>query len=904
MVERRGITYRNLRGDVVEGAPSDPVLPAPMELRPVGGDPTTVRLIGGMDGVISSVSAAAQELRDAAKELRILNERHLRMRGQRISAEGEATGGITQQGLVDAFNEVVHEQTQALIEALPKAVRGEPVQMPDSPGGVPSAPSGPSGAGRPPWVDDPTNPYQYPPGEEPPEVPSAPSGGRKVSPASRGEVDPTDRLRDGVDEADPEGPAPSPWEQYQRRRDFFGGKGKFSVGNLRQTLGQRATEGLSQRTWGEQLLVDPLGNWRHAPADDSDYGDLADEAAIAGFHRREKITGAVRTAASTLAEGGTFRQAGMNMLPAGAARALGVAGAALYAVDKVGDFAESQRAQNASWQRMQGGGNFAGFGERLGSKMFGLSQFGVMGENDAALLYQEAAKTGMSRDQRRNAVSFGVENYKEFGMTITQSMEIVKTAALTGQESLRGFRDSLRSVTDAAREAGVNTEVARQRFVDTWQSFSETLSGPTSVAVAGGLATAQAGLGRRYTDLDFTGAADTDQMRMLAAQRGQTFNQFLAESSGPGGEIVLAQAIQDNAQRQAQIQLGERGMQIVAQHWEGRSGQGVNGGFTDVERQALTRDVLENVPHLDVPTLIQVMEQMTGVSGLDVNDAIGYVASLQTGEFDAVQAVEAERERGRTESIDPRRSQEDITADPYTGVWSEEYLDLEQEVNDTRSGWRWGDRDDRRVTDAYLQDVRRTGRRGGISEAIATDPSSRASIERVEVETSGGPRIVTLDEAMIHFRDQIDQGTAVVAEGASAGVTVSEVVGMVGDDTVTSGGTNTSVIPEGYSQDDLPEDATWAERFEHLRAAGGSVSGTANIADTSQIGESPEEAAARRREEGGGGGGTVTISPTPELQRFFQFTGSGNVNVDPAAGWRPPPSHITPGARPSGSPGP
>src|SRR5690606_27889102 len=205
-----------------------------------------------------------------------------------------------------------------------------------------------------------------------------------------------------------------------------------------------------------------------------------------------------------LARGGALRQAAANtlgMLPGGTAllRGAGAVGAGLYVADKIGDFFESQRAQNAEWQRIMGGTNLEAVGERWNQRMFALGQFGVLDSEQAAQLYRGVAETGMRGADRTIAQDFALDAYKQLGMTIQESMQIIKVAARTGQESLYGVAGALRQVTEDAREAGINAAEARQRFIQTWTDASNFLGGgPTAVATSLGLSSAITGMGRAY----------------------------------------------------------------------------------------------------------------------------------------------------------------------------------------------------------------------------------------------------------------------------------------------------------------------------------------------------------------------------------------------------------------------
>jgi hypothetical protein len=290
--------------------------------------------------------------------------------------------------------------------------------------------------------------------------------------------------------------------------------------------------------------------------------------------------------------------------------------------------------------------------------------------------------------------------------------------------------------------------------------------------------------------------------------------------------------------------------------------------MSEEEMRRLSVDILEQDPTMDVPTLIRVMEQTTGVHGLEPRQALDYAIKLQTGQFDPGKKVKQQVARSKTSTIDA--SKDNLNwgmfnpfGDLKEAGYSDEYNSLADKVNAKRSGWKWGDRDARGVSDAYLDSVRDNGRVGGISQALATsDDNGLGMAKKVRVKVGGGTRVVSLEDAMRDFRDQIDRGTAVIAEGEAAGSTVAEATNLLGDKSVeVTSRKNKDLADKGESYRDWAKDQ------------GG---------------------------KGGKGGGSVTISPSPELMRYLRFSTSGGASLDPSSALIPPSPYTTADGRPSG----
>lgn len=839
MVTRTGHTYRTVQETAV-----------PAVARPAGGLSAAdgVQLIGGLDGVVSSIGAAAQEIQNAAKELKILNQRQLQMYGTSANTPTDPT-----HDLAHAMTTAINTQTQTL------------TQMLGAPGATITRPQPARDAGPTPVISPPVSQT---------EVQSSPQS--VVQPAGR--VSPVATTRQHPTAPAPVQPDSSPGDPhrnqdiYERNRDFFRGDGgQFSLGNLRQTLGTHVQQQMGNRTWGTQLKQDANGEWRHLDANNLPTGAKASESEVADFHRRSNVVGAVRGGAQTLAEGGTLRQAGLSMLPEGAAGALGVVGAGIFAAEKAGQFAASQRAANAQWQSMLGGTQADAVGERARSKMFQWSQFGVMGGQDAAALYQGVAATGMNRDQRGTAQDFAVSNYKDLGMSIQDSMDIIDTAAKTGQESLTGVAQALKDVTDSAKEAGVNTEVARQQFTATWKSFSDVMGGNTNTATieAAGFTNAQVGMGRQFQDAKIN-PTDPTVMSMVAAHSGMRYNDVIAQGLRPGGSTAYAKQWTSTAQQMSANSLGPQAMAIIAQHL--KPGQSIK-DLSQSERQSLDAEILSNTS--DVRGLMTNLGQV-GITASSPLNAVEQALAIQTGDLNPFRsAQEAQRKQqaaGQTHIDKSMATAGGSWMDGVTGFLgfgapkeenSKSYVDLQKKVNDQHSMFAMPWSDDSQTANAFLSDVRKTHRVGGISQSLAETASNGTKLAKsIEVQTAGGKRVVSLQDAMKYFRDQIDAGTAKITEGSDAGETVAKAMDARGD----------SKLKVTSSKDkSLKDKGTVASEWEKKHSSTTT--------------------------------GQVTITPSPELTRFFRFLPSGGASVDPAAGWVPPSPHVTANGRPSGNSG-
>lgn len=671
-------------------------------------------------------------------------------------------------------------------------------------------------------------------------------------------------------------PVVSSRDIYEGTRSYLGdSRSGLSLANLRRDLAIKVQSRLQNMTWGEQLLQGEDGNWYEAiPTPDGgvEQGSMVGDAArIAAFMNREKIMGAGREFTRAVASGQSMKTAGIGVLGTGAARALGVAGAGLFAAQQIGDFFEGQRAANAQYQSIYGGSNLGAAGERIQERLFGMSQFGVMGGQQAEQLFQGVAQTGLRGDDRSIALSFATDAYKSMGMSVAESLRVIQIAAQTGQESLLGVAESLQEVTDSAAEAGINTQKAREQFVAAWGEFSALMGGGPEAAIA---AQAQVqslvGLGREYQGISQSIPGQTEMRRMAYASGFTNTNQFIGAVQS--GDVNLTATREQLRNRDIQRLISPTGMAIIQRGLE-TAERDANGRLLDATVQNIANELL-NTPGstADVYAIISHLRSLGGYEGVDERTAMPFLVRIVAGEV----SPSAEEERIE-QAWQPRAGGEMGFGDTQrisgstVGMTRGQAARMEYESGIGRRVQKgglfgWFDKgDSSRAIAAYLEDARRTDRYGGISEALVTTDSAYHGAKRLKVQTKDGPRVVTIDEAMQHFRDQVDAGTAEIVEGDMAGQTV-------------------------------------AEALKATPAADLEVTSTRKSSD---VGMSAEEwdREARKRAGTEGGGGVMVLGLTDEAKRIFvPIYQTMGVSYDESL--TPGDPYVTPNNLPSGNPGP
>ena len=139
---------------------------------------------------------------------------------------------------------------------------------------------------------------------------------------------------------------------------------------------------------------------------------LSEEGRAAALARKVSIAPkGIAAGVDALATGGGLGEAGAALLGGAALDVAGPVGLAIGAAKFGISQAESQRAQNAVYQSVEGGSNAHAFIERGRSKLFGLSQLGVMGMGQAEQLFQGVTDIGLQGGNRQRALDFATTQY-------------------------------------------------------------------------------------------------------------------------------------------------------------------------------------------------------------------------------------------------------------------------------------------------------------------------------------------------------------------------------------------------------------------------------------------------------------------------------------------------------------
>lgn len=762
---------------------------------------------------VESTAAVSQALHETVRELRRQNDLQARMMYSPTAfGGGLGTPALTRQDLVDGVSQALVETAASFLQTF-QQVSGEGFSGPAIPArSSVVAPGGPVG-------------------------PGTPRVGRMAPPGT------------------PEAPNDQ-WGftgGFEQGRNYLMEGGRFNLGNLQQDFSRSLGERLSRSNFGAQEAVRNLrlptfsgGSVDLGPAMRGVNGTLmpvADDVAEAAIRQqgiRQVGMNALRAGAAGEGVGGM-----VGALGGGAAKLAGGVGLAYTVAQQGIAFAEDQRSQNLEYQRALGGSNAEGFGQRAREQMFGWSQIGGMGSGQAQELFRSVTALGMQGNERGRAIEEAGDWFYKFGMNVSESVELIKSASENGITAFSELTTALDQVTEAARNSGVSAVNARQMFTQNFQRAAATIGGQAAVGFAGAVTSEFVGQGPAFQNVDASGMFTDQNLAVLGAMNGMSQPEVLAlaRSNSSNDRARLAQMQQRFLTQNAQVLLGRQGMAAIDQFVQ------ANPQANDTQFRQLATELMRG-PLRNVDTrAIQELLGAVGIEGVTSQNAVEMLARVQTGKLNVATAQE-NYEKGVATSTLGQGDNKDIY-DVIARVRGEDVKDVRLDAqvgsNDEIGGTGLFMGQTKRAENLYLRNVEKTKRVSPLIEQALKnfDPNWRFKVQVAD----GKEREVTMDDALRYFGDQLAKGDVQITEGRSAGSTLAEAVGLEGDRNVN--------ITSASNQ---------------------KLAGKGKAADGVDFGEGVQ--------------GRVLVSAAPELRRLLRFSGEGIATTDPNV---PPNPHPRPG---------
>lgn len=578
----------------------------------------------------------------------------------------------------------------------------------------------------------------------------------------------------------PNSPAPDGRDPFTR--DFNGGG--YDVRTLKQDVARSIGSKISGWQPGPDLAADASGVMRHVVGGEA-VGPAASSTEIASAGRWGKVSGMTKNFVGALGEGKAPMAALQGALPANAAKALGVAGAAVALTNEGLNYAASQRDVNRGWQQVLGGSNAEGFGERAQSQMFEWGMKGTMGSGAASQLYKGAAEIyGTDRGARNAAVGFGVDMYRKVGMDIADSLALVETAARQGNEGLGGLREAIKGVSETARQAGGNVQSAQKLFASNLEGLTPVAGGSVATSLAGVLTEAQVGLGHQFKGVDFSGLTSTNNMYRMSSrahQKDPTMTTADFQAKFATDDKFAADAITGGL-REASLGIlqtygGDGAVEMVRSKIAAIQKSGREP--TDDDWMDIGADL--QTEYDITPQMVQQVMKEFGVDNLTSRNAVAFLAHTTDEEqFDFGKKVDERKSKMGT------RKKLNIGKDDKAEMQgnNSDIARLREKLGGDKVSGKGGtgiatDKKDR-ARNLYINQLIDGKKTNPVLEALIDDFQGD---RRFKVKTKGGKeKIVTTDDLIRDFGDQAFQGDVELVKGnigdSGPGTTIGEALGL------------------------------------------------------------------------------------------------------------------------------
>lgn len=510
---------------------------------------------------------------------------------------------------------------------------------------------------------------------------------------------------------------------------------------------------------------------------------ISEEGARTLSHRMAAAD-AARRMISTMGEAKTISGGLQAMLPR-VAKGLGVGSLAVGAGLQLADFAQQQREANLPFQRVLGGSNFEGFGERFNEQLFQWRSFlgsGMSNRNSEAL-YRGAMELAPQNDYARDQImDVGLDLYRSVGMSPQETLKIINVAIENSNWGIRQIANSLESVTRTARDAGLNAQEAREQFTQTFEAMSGIVIGPgatqaAQVATQGNLALGRIGEGLGVTPNDL-------MQYQVAGMLGVDINRANAMLGGSGtDQRAYWGAVEEVQRRFSQGLITPEGQAMIDE-------QIVQGGgsFADLTPREV-EDIVRRLQYEGGLAPISALQNRWRAQGMNLSadEAVRQTLLAQYGGMQyEEQAGQVNSEAGPVDGGFSSGLQVINELDiglGQNGNWD----NLSRGIEEGNEEGLWGSG---RAAALYNRAVQTYGRRLPFIEEMIRNYDSEGSA-RFTVQTAGGQVIVGLHELLRDFYPQAMAGhVEVVGNSSYIGQSTSQILGASSEALIESYGSD------------------------------------------------------------------------------------------------------------------
>lgn len=583
----------------------------------------------------------------------------------------------------------------------------------------------------------------------------------------------------------------------------YGKSGSIKAEDAYETVKMRTGYQVDEATG---VIRDEKGRIRRA--------EVADEDDERRLLRRALLANRAADVAKAWQGGQPFGRALANAAPKSALRAAGTAAIVLQAADSTWTKVQEQYAKNRQYQEYLGGTNTDQFGERA-DRWFNENvrgKFSLLGGDSYDELWMQAMGMGMRGSHRDEYIKYGSQIMKQ-GASADETRELMAMTLESGgaASSLRDLVSALAGVNRVARDAQVSAKEARSIFIENYKAATSMMFGPSGSAIAQAEAftTSQVNMGHAYAGrVDYTGMnkraftyANANASGLAPSQYYQMNEQFSSLPNMVANEDRIRQSL-----NYMQSQTGDpRTFEEVVNDFLKKLGRPLDPSDTHdlgaaLEQAGFNRDVVAQTLSHVYGIQVGPEAALAAAGNLFTSNAPSQVAAQQQSSVTKKLSGPADLGNIKMGSFIPANNLAYSTAFDVQPGWNEALKDVY-----TKPGG--GNRVVSRLPGTVeLELLRNVGKYG-------LDPSTS-----VMVKTDKGDRVVSLQDALKYFPDQISNGSAKIMDGEQDGRTIADIMQFNGTSIAqaptTSGnsGGDIGVPVEEYRADNPVEDGAAAAK--------------------------------------------------------------------------------------------
>lgn len=445
-----------------------------------------------------------------------------------------------------------------------------------------------------------------------------------------------------------------------------------------------------------------------------------------------------------------------------------------------------QQTKTDYYRNVTGSGYDDALRERMGEEGFAHNPLNRrwFDEEEARAAYKGVVRLGYNQYSDRTgpvggatqteALDFLTEAKKSRGQDLSESLGQLQAASKSASIDLDSLNAALDGVSEAAGKAGSNTQMVRQQFLNMMTQGINRGQGGGAVGFAQTIASTNASYGRDYAaTVDSSGLYSPQMEYRAAGMSGMTQMELRnIERTDP----VRAQQIFGKIADQT---IESAGVTPEMKQWiknEVRNSGGVqalrtdDGQLADQIAQSFLSTFEDQFPSADAFT--QVLSSLSGQSFPNDLMAARWLIENVAGNSMADNARRTQAQTQRTDLHGRTKGGERVEGMDKT---------LSGFAEKTKSGGIFGIWEGNSpAARHYIERAKKSGQRDPVIEQLLKSEEMKgggALGTQVQVHTADGPRVVSLDEALQKFPNQVSAGAVKFMSGKAAGKSVADVTG-------------------------------------------------------------------------------------------------------------------------------